>query len=280
MDTDLGDKSDLNAIKKESENTSSIKNISLNQSFLNSAQDDYMMSNSKYINNGLVICGQDILLEILCNYLSAQIPDIPIFRSYQGSYNGLYALYQDKVDVATVHLWDGETNEYNKQHVKRMLPGTAYNRIHLIKRMQGFYVAEGNPKGIKSFMDLTRRDVTMVNREKGSGTRILLDEYLLRLRINKNDLTGYDREMTSHLACAGAVARGSADVSMGIERISRELKGVEFVPIQMESYDMVIKQDAIKYEWYHKLIAIISSVEFKEEIIRMSGYDITDMGKI
>lgn len=239
------------------------------------------LTNDSYGNRGLIICGQDILLEILCNYLSVQLGDFPIFRSYLGSYNGLYSLYQGKVDVATAHLWDGETGEYNKEYVKRMLPGIAYRRIHLVSRMQGFYVREGNPKQIKGFEDLVRKDITMMNRERGSGTRILLDQHLLKLGINPLQINGYQKEVTSHLACAGAVARGSADVSIGNERISKELKGIEFIPIQMESYDLVVKMEATRYNWYHTLLQIINSGEFKEELERLSGhYDITDIGKI
>ncbi len=239
-------------------------------------------NNSKemFSNRGLIICGQDILLEILCNYLSGELEDFPIFRSYLGSYNGLYALYQGKVDIATAHLWDGETGEYNKQFVKRMLPGTPYRRIHLVDRMQGFYVKEGNPKQIKGFMDLIRDDIIMINREKGSGTRILLDEYLIKLEIKSSRVKGYEKEVTSHLACAGVVARGGADVALGNERISKELKGIDFIPIQMEGYDLVIKMESTKYEWYQKLIRIINSREFQEEIERLSGYDITNIGMI
>ena len=228
----------------------------------------------------LVMCGQDILLEVLCNYLSAELAELPIYRSYQGSYNGLFSLYQDKVDVATVHLWDGETGEYNKDYVKRMLPGTKYIRVHLVKRRQGFYVKEGNPKGIQDFHSLTREDVRFINREKGSGTRILLDEQLIKSGISKSTIKGYEKELNSHLACAGAVARGSADVSMGIERISKEMKGIDFVPIQLESYDLVVKEEAEETDWFRKLIEIINSPNFREEVMRMSGYDITDMGEI
>jgi len=233
-----------------------------------------------YKSKGIVICGQDIILEILCNYMAGEMEELPIFRSYLGSYNGLYAMYQGKVDVATVHLWDGETGEYNRQYVKRMLPGTEYRRIHLVNRMQGFYVKKGNPKQIKDFRDLTKTDVTMINREKGSGTRILLDEHLIKLGIKTSSIIGYEKEVTSHLAGAGAVARGGADVALGNERISKELKGIEFIPIQMESYDLVVKMEATKYSWYQKLIQIINSTEFQEEIVSLSGYDISNMGVI
>ncbi|WMJ88364.1 helix-turn-helix transcriptional regulator [Anaerocolumna sp. MB42-C2] len=238
------------------------------------------ITRESYNNRGVIICGQDILLEILCNYLSVQFEELPIFRSYLGSYNGLYSLYQGKVDVATAHLWDGETGEYNKEYVKKMLPGIPYRRIHLVSRMLGFYVRAGNPKQIKDFKDLVREDVIMINREKGSGTRILLDQYLLKMGIKTSQIKGYEKEVTSHLACAGAVARGSVDVSMGNERNSKELKGIEFIPIQMESYDMVVKMEATRYSWYHTLVQIINSREFKEELEGLSGYDITDIGKI
>ena len=253
---------------------------SLNPDLIKPATDQDAGYAKEPYGRGIVICGQDILLEILCNYLAGQISDLPVYRSYLGSYNGLYSLYQGKVDVATAHLWDGETGEYNKEYVKRMLPGVAYQRIHLIRRMQGFYVKEGNPKKIKGFLDLARPDVTMVNREKGSGTRILLDQYLMKAGIKPSGIAGYGKEVTSHLACAGAVARGGADVAIGNERISKELKGIEFIPIQMESYDMVVKEEVIQYDWYKVLIHIINSPEFKEELERLSGYDTTDIGMV
>lgn len=235
---------------------------------------------SKTNNRGIVLCGQDILLEVLCNYMSRALKNIPIYRSYQGSYNGLYALYQDEVDVATVHLWDGESGEYNKDYVKRMLPGTKYVRVHLVNRMQGFYVQSGNPKNIKGFSDFLRDDVKMINREKGSGTRILLDEKLIDLGLDKTKIIGYEKEVNSHLACAGAIARKSADVSLGIERITKEMLGVDFIPIQMESYDLVIKEEQAGTDWFKLIINILNNTEFRTEIMGMSGYDITDMGKV
>lgn len=242
--------------------------------------DSYKVYQSRKTSKGIVLCGQDILLEILCNYMSRELKNIPIYRSYQGSYNGLYALYQGEVDVATVHLWDGTSGEYNKEYVKRMLPGTKHVRIHLVNRLQGFYVQAGNPKNIRDFTDLLRGDVRMINRERGSGTRILLDEKLIQYGFDKSNITGYEREVNSHLACAGAVARKSADVSFGIERISKEMAGIDFIPIQMESYDLVVKEEAVQSDWFKKLVNILNDADFKAEILGMSGYDITDMGKV
>jgi putative molybdopterin biosynthesis protein len=270
------DKIDRNETIKKTE----MNNKPVTNSNITSLELDEGQAKESNGNRGLIICGQDILLEILCNYLTGQLSDLPIYRSYLGSYNGLYALYQGKVDIATAHLWDGETGEYNKEFVKRMLPGIAYRRIHLVSRMQGFYVKEGNPKQIKGFRDLIREDVTLINREKGSGTRILLDQYLMKAGIQPEKVSGYEREVNSHLACGGAVARGGADVAIGNERISKELKGIDFIPIQQESYDLVVKQESMKYNWYQSLIRIINSKEFIEELERLSGYDTTGIGLV
>lgn len=229
---------------------------------------------------GIVICGKDMIIDMICNYLENYMDDIPIFRSYMGSYNGLYNLYQGKVHVATAHLWDHITGEYNGEFVKRMLPGTRYKRIHLIYRMQGFYVRKGNPKNIFGFTDLLRSDVKMVNREKGSGTRILLDEYLLKLEIHSDNIIGYENEVTSHLAGASTVARGDADVAMGNQQIGARLHEIEFIPIQKEILDIVVKEDTTKETWYQNLLDILNSKEFREDVNSLYGYDITNMGKV
>ena len=114
--------------------------------------------------NQIIICGQDIVLDLLANRLNQCIGE-NVFRSYKGSYNGLYAMYQGEVNVATAHLWHGKTNSYNIPYISSMLPGTDLVVLHLLKRKQGFYVQKGNPKNIQSFEDLKRSDITIVNRE-------------------------------------------------------------------------------------------------------------------
>lgn len=116
----------------------------------------------------IIICGQDMILDLLANRLNQAIEE-NVFRSYKGSYNGLYAMYQGEVNVATAHLWHGKTNSYNIPYISSMLPGTDVIVLHLLKRKQGFYVQKGNPKGIHSFEDLKRPDVTIVNRESRIG---------------------------------------------------------------------------------------------------------------
>jgi len=229
-------------------------------------------------NNGFVICGQDIILDILSRYLQSQ--GIQALRSYEGSYNGLYALYNDNVHIATSHLWDGETGQYNIPYVKRMLPGVPAIIIHLTKRMQGFYVLKGNPKKIYGWQDLKRLDISVVNREKGSGTRVLLDEYLKKMGINPYSLSGYERECTSHLGVASTVSRGEADFGLGDEKAGYQIKGVDFIPLQLENYDLVIKKEDIDKPNFKAVIQVLLSKEFKQEIEGIGGYNLDNLGEV
>lgn len=229
---------------------------------------------------GFVICGQDIMLDILSRYLQHHPKGVQALRSYTGSYNGLYALYHGNVQIATAHLWDGETDQYNIPYVKRMLPGIPAIIVHLANRMQGIYVAKGNPKGIKSLEDLKRPGITIINRERGSGTRILLDEHLKKLGINSNSLAGYNRECFSHLAVASTVARGGADLAIGNEKASQQVKGIDFIPLQTESYELVIKKEDIHKPHFQAVLQILRSEEFKLELEGIGGYDLKDLGNI
>lgn len=233
-----------------------------------------------YRNTGFVICGQDIILDILARHLQHHPNGVQALRSYTGSYNGLYELYHEKVQVATVHLWDGETNEYNIPYVKRMLPGVPAVIIHLANRMQGFYVVKNNPKGIRGWEDLKRKDISIINREKGSGSRILLDEHIKKMGIESSKLSGYERESTSHITVASTVARGGADIGIGSEKTAQQVKNVEFIPLQVESYDLVIRKEDLIKPHFKAIIQILRSEEFKAEIGGIGGYDLDNLGEI
>lgn len=229
---------------------------------------------------GFVICGQDIMLDILARFLQHHPNGVQALRSYTGSYDGLYALYHGNVQIATAHLWDGETNQYNIPYVKRLLPGIPAVIIHLANRKQGIYVAKGNPKGINSLEDLKRPGITIINRELGSGTRILLDEHLKKLGISGNNIDGYGRECFSHLAVASAVARGEVDFAIGNEKASQQVNGIDFIPLQTESYELVIKKEDIEKPHFQAVLQIIRSDEFKLELDGIGGYDLSNLGKI
>jgi putative molybdopterin biosynthesis protein len=227
-----------------------------------------------------IICGQDALLDILSRHLERHQNGVRVLRSYVGSYNGLYALYHGNASIATAHLWDGDTGEYNIPYIRRLLPGIPSVVIHIACRIQGFYVSKGNPKKIKEWQDLTRADVLMINREKGSGTRVLLDESLRRLNIPSWSVRGYDWEELSHLAVASTVARGDADVGIGNEKAAMQVSGIDFIPLQKEKYDMVIKKEDMNLPHVQAIIEILNSKEFKAELQGIGGYDLDKTGSI
>lgn len=230
--------------------------------------------------SNFVICGQDILLDILSRYLQLHSVGIQALRSYVGSYNGLYALYHGNAHMAAVHLWDGNSEEYNIPYVRHMLPGVSAVIIHLACRMQGFYITAGNPKGITGWKDMNRKDITIINREKGSGTRVLIDEHLRKLGISPKSIKGYERESTSHLAIASTVARGGADIGIGNEKSAMQVKGIDFIPVQKERYELVIKKDDLGNLPFQAILDILRSQQFKMELEGIGGYDLSEIGKI
>lgn len=243
-----------------------------------SSSDIFYPGNSR--KDDFVICGQDAILDILSRYISMHSSGTRIFRSYVGSYTGLLGLYTGKVQVATAHLWDGDSGKYNIPFVRRLLPGIPTVIIHLACRMQGFYVSRGNPKNIHGWEDFKRPDINMINREKGCGTRILLDEHLRLLKIKSRDIAGYDRECLSHLAVASTVARGEADVGIGNEKTSLQVQNIDFIPIQKERYELVLKRDDMDKPPFSLIIEILQSEKFKQELAGIGGYDLKETGNI
>ena len=231
-------------------------------------------------NNDFIICGQDIMLDILSRHLETYHLETRIYRSYVGSYNGLYSMYTKGASAATTHLWDASTDTYNLTYIKSLLPGIPTVVIHLAKRMQGFYVLKGNPKDIKTWQDLTKPNIIFANREKGSGTRVLLDENLKKLTINFSQINGYSRECTSHLAVASTIARGGADVGIGTQNASIQIKNIDFIPIQEERYELVIKKEDMNTRIVKSIMEVLNSDIFKFEVLGLGGYDIAEMGNL
>lgn len=228
----------------------------------------------------LIICGQDIVLDILTRYLEKQFPQVHFLRRYIGSIDGLMALYRGLANVVTAHLWDSDTNEYNTPYVRRLLPGHPTCIINLVYRMEGFYVAKGNPKQINTWSDITKPDVRFVNRERGSGARVLLDEQLRISGINRKDILGYGDEEMTHLAIASKVARGEADVGLGIEKVAMQFINLDFIPLHKERYDLVIRQEDLERPHFQALMSILKSPSFRNEVMGIGGYDISRMGQI
>ncbi len=231
-------------------------------------------------NQGLIICGQDVVLDVLTRYLEKRNSMLRSLRSYVGSIDGLLALYKGTASITAAHLWDGETGEYNIPYVRRFLPGQRMVIINLVYRNLGFYVAPGNPRAIRQWPDLLKPEVTLINRDKGSGTRVFLDESLRNANIDPREIKGYEREEMSHIAVASAVARGLATAGLGIEKAASQVRGVEFIPLIKERYDLVIYKNDLEKSNFQTLLTILQSEQFRDEVNGMGGYDVSRMGEI
>ena len=224
----------------------------------------------------LIISGQDVVLDILANYLQQE--GVNTARTYLNSFEGLLSLYQENIHVAACHLFDGF--DYNASFVRSLMPGIPAVLVNVSYRTQGFYVQKGNPKGIRGWSDLGRGDITVLNRRVGSSARILMDTQLKRLGIPSSRVRGYDKIMKSHLTMAAAIAAGEADLAIGTERISRQIDGLDFIPLLEERFDFVIKKEMLETEPIKKLMKVLAMPAFRKEIVHFSGNDYRDLGKI
>jgi putative molybdopterin biosynthesis protein len=228
----------------------------------------------------MILCGQDPSLDLIAAHISA-ISGMPqVLRSHQGSYNALVELYQGRAAIATSHLWDEKAGAYNLTYIEKLLPGVSAVVVRLFGRMAGFLTAKGNPKGIARWEDFLRPDVTMVNREKGSGIRVLVDEKLRARGIRPEQVAGYDLERPNHAAVAIAVASGEADVGVGIQAAARQVAGVDFFPIQKEWVDMVIYANRREEAPFKAVIDYARSPEFITDLSRIGAYDFSETGRM
>ncbi len=151
--------------------------------------------------------------------------------------------------------------------------------FHLTLREQGLIVAKGNPKGIKGVEDLTRTDIAFVNRQAGSGTRVLFDHQLDQSGVNADAVKGYDHEEFTHMAVAVDVLSGAADTGMGIYAAAKAL-GLDFVPIAREQYDLIIPSKMLDQPNIQTVLNTIKSGHFRERIISLGGYDPSKSGEL
>ncbi len=227
----------------------------------------------------VIISGQDITLDLLANHIESRQNGLRPLRSYTGSLNSLISMYNGESDVVSTHLLDADTNEYNLPYIRKLLVGQSYVVVHLLSRWAGLYVPQGNPKQVKGWKDLGRPDIAIVNREKGSGARVLLDEQIRAHGLSKRAIRGYDAVETSHLAVASAVASGQADIGVGIEKAAR-IVGLDFIPLIQESYDLVLLKSPANQKLIEIVLDILRSSAFQNEIKAIGGYDVSRTGEI
>jgi putative molybdopterin biosynthesis protein len=232
------------------------------------------------VQNTIVAIGShDLTLDLIASHLSRRQPGLGLSSSHVGSLGGLIALRRGEAHIAGCHLLDEATGEYNVSYIQRYLPSVPLVLMNLVGRVQGLIVPTGNPKGIRSLEDLGRPGVVFVNRQRGSGTRVLLDYKLAGMSLDAEGISGYDREEYSHLAVAAAVASGSADTGLGILSAARAL-GLDFLPLLTERYDLVVPREHFDSELLQPLINLLQDSEFRREVESLGGYETGDMGKI
>lgn len=227
----------------------------------------------------LIISGQDISLDLLANAIGRSGAITNPLRSYTGSLNSLVAMYAGEADIVSTHLYDGDTGTYNLPYIKRILSGREYIVINLLSRSAGLFVQKNNPKNIRTWNDFGKQSIKMVNREIGSGARILLDEKLRLEGIIPRTIDGYQTEEMNHIAVASKVASGFADVGVGIEKAA-ELVGVDFIPLVHEQYDLVMFKTPENEFVRNTILSILRSQDFQREIEALGGYDLSLTGSI
>jgi len=229
-------------------------------------------------NNVLVIGSHDIILDILADEIKIVQPAMTISSAHVGSLAGLTALRRGLAHVAGTHLLDEATGEYNAPYIKRLFGENQIALINLAYRQQGLIIEQGNPKGIKSLKDLAERDLTFINRQRGSGTRILLDYELKRLGVEPEDIVGYERELYTHLSVAAAVKSGAADAGLGILSVAKALN-LDFVPVAEERYDIAIPVDFLELPQIKTILDLITRETFRRRVESLGGYVLKDAGK-
>ena len=218
----------------------------------------------------------DLTVDLLAQQLSAR--GVTLLPAFCGSLDGLIELYKGRVDMAGCHLLDPLSGEYNLTHIRSLLPYEEISVIHLVSRWQGFVVPKGNPRMITSWEELFSGRHRIANRQRGSGTRILLDYQLWRAGVSAENIPGYEQEMATHYATAAAILQGKADVALGIESVARGL-GLDFFPIQEERYDLVIPARFLGQARFQSLLEVLRDPSFKQAVVAQGGYNIALTGK-
>ncbi len=232
------------------------------------------------IQNTIVAVGShDNTMDVLADLLRAKSCRVSLSSSHVGSMGGLMAIKKGLTHVAGTHLLNPDDGTYNISYIQKYLPGTSLKLVHLVQREQGLIVAKNNPKNIQGIEDLNQKGISFINRQSGSGTRILLDFKLSQTGLNSTDISGYSNEEFTHMAVAVAVLGGSADAGLGIYAAAKALN-LDFIPVVTESYDLLIPADVFDTKNIQLLLEIIRSNAFKTKVTALGGYHTQNTGEI
>jgi len=232
------------------------------------------------IEGTLVVLGShDNTLDLLATLLRRQDPRLRLSSGHVGSLGGLLALRQGRAHLGGSHLFDPETKTYNVPYIQRHLPGVPLKLVNLAWRQQGLMVLPGNPQNILTIADLTRPGVRFINRQRGAGTRVLLDYLLQEQGLEAGAIQGYEREEYTHMAVAVNVHSGTADAGLGILAAARALR-LDFIPLLPERYDLVVPESTFQDRRFQTLLTVIRSPAFQEGALALGGYNLEDCGRI
>jgi len=239
---------------------------------------ELLVSEEEILNTVVVIGSHDMTIDVLADEIRRRGHNIRISSGNVGSLGGLMAIRKGACHLAGSHLLDTQTGEYNIAYVKRYLKGISVSIFHLVLRDQGLIVARGNPKGIGGINDLIRDDIAFVNRQSGSGTRVLLDYKLEQSGLMPESIKGYGHEEFTHMAVAVDVLSGAADCGLGIFAAARALN-LDFIPIEKEQYDLIIPSRMLDNKNIQAILEAIGSQRFRERITALGGYDPSQSGQ-
>lgn len=239
-----------------------------------------LLTPSSRLDNTLVIAGShDNTLDILSDEIKKRHSHLSVSSSHLGSMGGLMAIKRGVCHLAGSHLLDTSDGSYNLSYIKRYLPDKSIRVVNLVFRDQGLIVAKNNPKNIKGIEDLVRKDIQFINRQGGSGTRILLDYRLEELNMHPDSISGYENEEYTHMAVAAAVISGAADAGLGIYAAAKALD-LDFIPVVTEQYDLVMEERHFASGNFQLLLQTIRSQEFKDRVMAMGGYHTEKTGEV
>lgn len=223
------------------------------------------------------IGSHDLTLDLLAQFLSQK--ERRLVSANVGSIGGLIALRRGEAHVAGSHLLDPESGKYNYPYLAQYIPGEAVKLVSLVDRQQGLIVSKDNPKAIKGLSDLVNPDIMYINRQRGAGTRVLLDYHLEKKGLEEKEIRGYDQEEYTHLSVAAAVASGRADCGMGIAAAADALD-LDFIPLYEEKYELVIPEKYFNSGLLAALFEVLADGEFIKAIKTLPGYGTKDIGKV
>jgi putative molybdopterin biosynthesis protein len=223
------------------------------------------------------IGSHDLTLDLMAQFLAER--ERRLASANVGSQGGLVALRRSEAHLAGSHLLNPETGEYNISYIRQYMPNIPVKVVALVGRDQGLMVRKGNPKGVRSLEDLTNSGVQFINRQRGAGTRVLLDYQLSLMGMSPASIPGYSQEEYTHLGVAAAIASGRADCGLGIAAAAQALD-LDFIPLYQERYDLVIPKEHAESHLLVPLFEVIADVNFQNSVSKLPGYDVSVMGRI